>query len=63
MIDLHGVFLDLGDCLIVSESAPAFARFIGVEKEYERIDLIGFVIAHRRDDKGQYSMREQVVCS
>jgi hypothetical protein len=57
IIDLHGGFLDLGDCLIVGESAPAFTRFISVEKEYERIDLIGFAVAYCRDERG-YSMRE-----
>ena len=46
ILDAHGGFLDLGDCIIVAESTFALAEVVGGEGGYEKLELIGLAVTY-----------------
>jgi hypothetical protein len=46
VLDAHGGFLDLGDCVIVAESTFTPAEVVGGEGGYEKSELIGLAVAY-----------------
>lgn len=52
VLDAHGGFLDLGDCVIVAESTFAPAEVVGGEGGYEKLELIGLAVAYCYEGEG-----------
>jgi hypothetical protein len=52
VLDAHGGFLDLGDCVVVTESTFAPVEVVGGEGGYEKLELIGLAVAYCREEEG-----------
>jgi len=55
VLDVHGGFIDLGDCVIVAESSSTYLQLVGVEGEYEKPSIAGLAVAYcRSSDKLEF---------
>jgi hypothetical protein len=41
VLDVHGGFLNLGDCVVVAESTFAYTELVGGEESYEKPNVVG----------------------
>jgi len=46
VLDVHGGFLNLGDCVVVAESTFAYTEVIGGEESYEKPNVVGLAVAY-----------------
>jgi RecA/RadA recombinase len=46
VLDVHGGFLNLGDCVVVAESTFAYTELVGGEESYEKPNVVGLAVAY-----------------
>ena len=57
LLDVHGGFLNLGDCVVVAESTFAYTELVGGEESYEKPSVVGLAVAYCYND-GVLKLRE-----
>jgi len=57
VLDVHGGFLNLGDCVVVAESTFAYTELVGGEESYEKPNVVGLAVAYCYND-GTLKLKE-----
>jgi len=57
VLDVHGGFLNLGDCVVVAESTFAYTELVGGEESYEKPNVVGLAVAYCYNE-GELKLKE-----
>ena len=57
VLDVHGGFLNLGDCVVVAESTFAYTELVGGEETFEKPSIVGLAVAYCYNE-GELKLKE-----